>query len=712
MDRIARFLVHRSERVIAITIILTLVSVGMLFRLKLNADVTQFLTSGNDRGEAWVALQDKYDTADPINVLVTLPEGETISDKQALISLVELRDRLAEVDGVATVGSIVPDVNPVSGAPITPEAIAAIPDAMLGAFLSQNPVADLLVSDDGRHTLMVAVPSGDPVKVARAVTAVEAPEGVEVDFSGNPAIFATVIDMIGWFLLVIPPTVIILLLLTFFANIGDRRLTILSIIPALFGALWTFGLIFGLGLEVDIVSMLVPIFVIVMGSADGLHFVTHYQEAAERTEDRVERVRSTLKQVGVPMILTTISTAAGFLSLLVAGVQPIRELGVFTAIGIGFAGVISFFFLPALLSRLDIQPKHHTAILGPRVTTVIKAMAKRRWIAAALSVGLIAFSAVFIPRLTVDSDQLFFIKDNHPLRQSFNKTAEIFGGATPLIGEFVFTPDGGTDQLSALASVEREFEQLPGVRTVFSPADLVGKVPAAQLEGVLDGTVQLPLGSMASEDGLRFIVFPGPFQTEDLHTWMDFADASPSIRTLTGMPVLWDEIARLVLRAQVGSLIAAYFLVALMLYFSYRKLRQTMVALAPLVLTTATLLGFISASGIELNLVTAIASSIVIGVGIDYSIHFVAAIDYARPDGDGYVLRALDASGRPIIANALGIAVALTALWMSPLKIHPEVSQIMWVSMTTAALTALIVIPALLPRAGMREPIPQQELPT
>jgi predicted RND superfamily exporter protein len=701
VDRIARFLVQHSRRVVAVTAIISLVSVGMLFRLKLNADVTQFLTSGNARGEAWLALQEKYNTADPINVLVTFPAGETIDSKQALVGLVELRDRLAAVDGVSQVGSIIPDVNPITGTPITAQTIEAIPDAMIGTFLSQNPVADLLVSDDGTHTLMVAVPSAEPVKVARAVSDIEPPDGLTLDFSGNPMIFATVIDMIGWFLLVIPPTVILLLLLTFFANIGDRRLTILSILPAFLGALWTFGLIFGLGREVDIVSILVPIFVIVMGSADGLHFVTHFQEASERTDDRVERVTSTLRQVGVPMILTSVSTAAGFLSLLVTDVQPIMELGVFTAIGIGFAGVISFFFLPALLSRLEIRPRHHAAILGPRVTSVVKALARPRWVAAVLSIGLIAFAAVFVPRLHVDSDQLFFIKQDHPLRQSFNLTAEVFGGATPLIGEFAYDPTAGPGQLSSLAALEREYEQLPGIRTVFSAADLVDKVPAEQLGAVLNGSASLPLGTMASSDGLRFIVFPGPFTTEELRSWLTFADTHPEIRVLTGMPVLWDEIARLVLRAQIGSLIAAFVLVFLMLLISYRKLRQTLVALAPLVLTTGTLLGFIAASGIQLNLVTAIASSIVIGVGIDYSIHFVAAINYARPAGPGYVLRAIDGAGRPIIANALGIAVALSALWLSPLKIHPEISMIMWVSMTTAALTALLVIPALMPRDGM-----------
>lgn len=699
MDRIARLLVHHSKQVLAVTGILTLVAAGMFFRIRLNADVTQFLTSGNPKGEAWVALQDKYDTSDPINVLVTLPEGQTFTDKEALTALVELRDRLASVDGVASVGSILPDTNPLTGQAITADTIRALPDVAIGQFLASNPLADLLVN--GRNTLMVVVPSDDPVTVARHVLDVAPPDGLDVSFSGNPVIFATVIDMIGWFLLVIPPIVVGLLLAIFFATVGDRKLVAVSIVPALLGAIWTFGLIFGLGLEVDIVSILVPIFVIVMGSADGLHFVTHYQQQVEETDDPVERVASTLRQVGVPMILTTISTAAGFLSLMVTGVQPIEELGLFTAIGITFAGIISFFALPALLSRFDVQPKHHRAVLGRRLPAVLKALVVRRWVAPVLSLGLIAFAVIFIPKLQVDSDQLFFIKDNHPLREAFDKTEEVFGGATPLVGEFVFDPSMDTAQLANLADIERQMEQLPGIRRVFSAADLAGKVPPAQLEQVLAGSGDLPLGKLASADGLRFVVFPADFTTDDLHGWIDFADATPEIRVLTGMPILWDEIARLVVRAQIWSLVAAYALVGLMLLVAYRNLRQTLVALAPLVLTTGTLLGFISASGIELNLVTAIASSIVIGVGIDYAIHFVAAIDYERAAGPGYVLRAIDLAGRPIVANALGIAVALTALWLSPLKIHPEISQIMWVSMTTAALTAIVVIPALLPRDGV-----------
>jgi predicted RND superfamily exporter protein len=209
---------------------------------------------------------------------------------------------------------------------------------------------------------------------------------------------------------------------------------------------------------------------------------------------------------------------------------------------------------------------------------------------------------------------------------------------------------------------------------------------------------------MASNNGLRFMVFPADFTTEDLETWVTFAENTPEILTLTGMPIVWDEIARLVLNAQMTSIIVAFVLVALMLLIAYRNIKETIVALVPITLTIATVLGFISMSGINLNLVTAILSSIVIGVGIDYAIHYIAAINNARPQGDGYVLRAIDRAGRPIVANALGIAVAMTALWVSPLKVHSQVSMIMWVAMITSALTALVVIPMFLPRNSVRDP--------
>jgi len=700
VDRLARFIVGHSRQILAATAVISLLAVAMLFRMDFNADVASFVLEGNDTGETFSALQEKYATADPINVVAGLEEG-SFRTKEGLGKLVLLRDQLAAVDGVVEVASIVPDRNPITGAPLTAVDVATAPESAILALLDQNPVSRLLLDDEGQNTLLLVIPGDDALSVARRVADLTPPPGIEVTLSGNPVVFATVLDVLSLFLLIIPPIVIFLLVATFYATIGDLRLSVLAILPAGLGSLWTFGLIFGLGREVDIVTVIVPIFVIVMGSADGLHFVTHFQE--ETGADSVSRVRSALQEVGTPMILTTISTAAGFLSLLITDVQPIRQLGLFTAVGIVFAGIISFFALPALISRIQVEPKHHRALLGPRLIRGLKTLVRTRTPAIVLTGAILIFAAVFVPQLEVDSDQLFFFKDNDPIRQAFEKTEELFGGATPLVGEFVFDPSAGPGQLAQIRAASDALEQQSGIREVFSIADLADALPPEQLQAVLTEQVALPVGDLVSEDGLRFLVFPADFTTDDLQSWLAFADESDQIRVLTGMPVVWDEIARLVLQAQVGSVIVAYILVAAMLAVAYRRLWETIVSLVPITLTILTVLGFVAASGIQLNLLTAVVSSIVIGVGIDYSIHYIAAIDYARPAGDGYVLRAIDRAGRPIVANALGIAIALSALWLSPLKIHSQVSMIMWVAMITAALTALLVIPAMLPRSGVRD---------
>ena len=699
MDRIARFIVHRSRVVLAITALISLLAVAMLFRMSFNADVSSFIVEGNATGEEFAALQAKYATTDPINVVASLPEGEAFTTSENVALIAELRDELLTVEGVEAVAAVVPEENPLTGSALDPDTIRGAPDALVVSLIADNPVSDLLVSEDGRHTLVFVSPGDDPTATARRVTDV-AVAGLDLTFSGNPVVFASVLDLLSWFLLIIPPIVIALLVAVFFSTIGSLRLSVMALIPAALGSLWTFGLIFALGYRVDIVTVIVPIFVIVMGSADGLHFVTHFQEQAA-DEDSVTRVRSALSEVGVPMILTTISTAAGFLSLLVTDVQPIRQLGLFTAVGITFAGLISFFSLPAAISHVTIQPRSSKAILGNSVTTGIKRAVRTRAPAIVIVTALVAFGVWGIPQLAVNPDQLFFFKDDDPVRLAFEKTEEIFGGATPLIGEFRFDPSDPQSSIIAAQRASEELESLSGVRTVFSIASLAGTVAPEQIEAVIAGAVELPLGPMATQDGLRFLLLPSAFSTADLEGWLAYAETSDAVVALTGMPVVWDEIARLVLNAQATSLVVAYVLVIVMLVIAYRNLRETLVSLVPITLTLVALLAFIAVSGIQLNLLTAVISSIVLGVGIDYAIHYIAAITHARPDGAGYVNRAIDKAGRPIVANALGIAIALTALWLSPLKVHSQVSMIMWVAMLTAAATTLIVIPAFLPRASV-----------
>ncbi len=411
MERIAHFVVHRSKVALALTGLLTVSSVVALFFLQINADVASFIYEGSEAGQELLELQEKYDSGDPVNAVVVLEDG-SFTDPATLADLARLTEEYAAIDGVNSIVSIVPATNPMTGQEITPDQIESAPAMVIEQVLAANPMAQLILSPDTDATMMMI---DAPDAEVDEITAVEVPGGADVYYSGNPVIFASVLDQISWFLLVLPPVIVGLLVGVFYLTIGDRRLAIMSLIPAFLGALWTFGLLSAAGRAIDVVTIIVPIFVIVMGSADGLHFVTHFQSEADNP-DPVARVTSALRHVGVPMILTTVSTAAGFLSLVFTDVRPIQQLGAFTAIGITFAGIISFFSLPAIISHLTITKPKRPPVIGPRAVALLKRGVRSRVPAVVLSVGLLAFASWGIPQLEVDSDQLFFFKDDDPVR--------------------------------------------------------------------------------------------------------------------------------------------------------------------------------------------------------------------------------------------------------------------------------------------------------
>lgn len=701
MNAVARFVVGRWRVVLAVTGLVTLAALAMLPRVSFDVDVTSFLTESSDEGRAFAALQERYGATEPIMVLLERAGGGSFTDREGMALVARAREALASLDPVASVGSFLPTELPLVGE-VTAERIEALPPLLL-APLASAPGADLLLGPDGLTTLVVVTPRGDPVTAARRVMDAPLPEGLDATFAGNPVVYAEVLDLLSWFLLAIPPTVFALLIVVFTATLGSPRLAALALLPAVLGSVWTFGALFGLGLEVDLVTVIVPVFVIVMGSADGLHFVAHLQDAAARGLSRTDRVASALREVGVPMILTTVSTAAGFLSLVATGVRPLAQLGAFVALGIGLAGVVSFFALPALMTRLDLAPPRHA--LGRRLTAGVRRAAARRWTAWALVLPLVLFAAVFGPRLTVTADPLFFFPEDHPVRDGFTRVAEAFGGATPLFGEFAFDPGVPPEpQLAAIRAASRDLEALPGVRRVISLADVLPQVPESRREALLGGDRELPFGPMASDAGLRFVFLPGPYGPDDVAAWRRAASDEPLVRILTGTPILFSSLSRDIARAQALSLALAFALVALLLWFTYRRSGRALLALAPITLTVAVVLGFVAARGIHLNLITVIASSIVIGVGIDYAIHLIAAIEHARrqrPDEPGWVLRGLDAASRPILANALGVAIGLTALQLSPLRPHHQISSLMWVAMLVAAAATLVLIPAAFPREAV-----------
>jgi len=204
------------------------------------------------------------------------------------------------------------------------------------------------------------------------------------------------------------------------------------------------------------------------------------------------------------------------------------------------------------------------------------------------------------------------------------------------------------------------------------------------------------LETWVSDDGFRMMIRTEKLESVDMEELESFVAGQPDIRLITGMPVLFDEMNQLVAQSQIRSLGLALVLVFIMLWVTLRRFRAAVIGLIPIIITIAAILGMLVISKFHLNMLTANMSAIAVGVGVDYSIHLISGIYYFRRRGMGRgesVNAALSTVSRPVLANAFGLAIGLSILFFSPLRIHMQVATVMWVAMVVSSLAALLLIP-------------------
>lgn len=204
------------------------------------------------------------------------------------------------------------------------------------------------------------------------------------------------------------------------------------------------------------------------------------------------------------------------------------------------------------------------------------------------------------------------------------------------------------------------------------------------------------LETWVTEDGLRMMISTEDLDLLDIAELDEFVAEHPEIRLISGMPVLFDEMNQLVVRSQIRSLGLALVLIFIMLLVTLRRFKAALVALIPIVITVTAIMGMLVISGFHLNIMTANLSAIAIGVGVDYAIHLISGIYYFRRQGldsAGAVDSALVSLSRPILANAFGLAIGLSILFFSPLRIHIQAATVMWVAMVISSTAALLLIP-------------------
>ncbi len=714
MKRIAGFIYDHAKLIIVLVVVLNLVSLASLFRFNLDTDFLAFFSKGNPKADEYHQLNAKYQSGETISVLI---EGDgSLLDKESLLEVFHLQNQIEAIDGVAKVQGFIPP-EMIAGAGVTGVDEAFIEeqyDTLRDFIENRYFLTDQFLTEDGRNGVLIASLAVDTPadKVIDSLTELGEDSPLSLSLAGNEVIKDTIWGYLITILCILPPCAIVLVLLVFRYVLKSFRFTILSMIPAWFAALWTFGTIFWSGQDLNLLTVLSPLFILVMGSAYGLHYTSHFLDNINTYTDRRELTIATLRMVGTPIFLATITTMAGFASLAWTEVVPMRHMGIFVTLGIGYAGFIALFFLPAVLSRSKLTAKAPQAKDAWLNNFVLKA-SRQRVLVSVIFAAILVVSVVYIPRLHVESNTLAYFKESSEIRQTFAHIEKSFGSAIPLTGE-IASAQGQAALLDAafaneVLEIERELESLPGIKSAFSVFDLlVGINNMATGENaypsnpaftrmMLSQISSQEMGSWASDDGFKMIVKTEGLDSEDIeHLDRFVSEHSDTIRIITGMPVLFNEMNKLVIRSQIQSLGLALVLIFIMLWVTLRRITAALAGLLPIALTIGAIMGMLSITGFHLNMMSANLSAISIGVGVDYSIHLLSGIYYYRTRGmnrEESVNAALATVSRPVLANAFGLAIGLSALFFSPLRIHTQAASVMWVAMVVSSMAALLLVP-------------------
>ena len=552
----------------------------------------------------------------------------------------------------------------------------------------------------------------------------------------GPAVAETTLgEMVLRDLLVLVPIMVVTIMLLLYFSLKSLGGVVIPLAEAVIVLIWVFGAMGWTGVPVTLVTTILPVVLMAIAITDELHLLERVQVYVRVDSPRVATEKA-LKDVGRPILVTSVTTALGFLSFLGASVIPLQQFGIFMSFGILLALVLSFSWIPALivslprswLSRHVVSDGSLTQV-EPPVSGVRNAIANRPGIAFAAGVVAVAIGLPGISRLQVQDAWLDNFAPDAPLVTAERLFNDAFWGSYrfDLVIEgdrdFFYSPAGAelVEQVVELAS------GAPHVGGVMSYLDPLGDVALALGEdGPLSKVSPLRLADIAvvaemgeNRLGLRQLVTDAGESTRVRL----FANQSTYVRAQR----VWDHLeARLpqlmrnysatyhysgelpdalavvdaIVWNQLRSIGWALLTVVASLVLLFRLGRGALVAMVPVLSALVMVFGGMGYAGIPLGIATSMFGALTVGIGVDFGVHFLHR--YQNERRRGLTPRAatgavMGTTGRVLNWNATVLALGFLVLTFSNLAPNFNLGLLLSAAILLCYASALCFLPRLLP---------------
>jgi predicted RND superfamily exporter protein len=255
----------------------------------------------------------------------------------------------------------------------------------------------------------------------------------EVYVTGIPVISATINEAMRDDLAVLVPLVILVVLVVLFFSFRNFQGVLLPLLTVIISAVWSIGAMPLFSIKLSVVSTVLPVILVAVGSAYGIHVLAHYlEERAARAldfESHRALVIDVTRRVAKPVFLAALTTFAGFLSFCFTTVLPIREFGFFASFGVLASLAIALTVIPSLLIIRGPRPfplrnKKESGFFSAFVSFCLKKKS-----VLAICVLVIIVSVIGASKLVIDNEFIAYFGKDTDIYKSDVFVREVFGGS-------------------------------------------------------------------------------------------------------------------------------------------------------------------------------------------------------------------------------------------------------------------------------------------
>jgi predicted RND superfamily exporter protein len=578
-------------------------------------------------------------------------------------------------------------------------------------------------------------------KIKSAVTPLVDASNFEVFFSGSPVVNIEISKIMEKDNKRYFPMIIGLITIILYILFGSLWAPLLSLSVAIITIISTFGLMYLLGITLNIVTTVLPIFIITIGVTDAIHVLSE----TEQNDGRISKNEAIILKVTKlfrAMLLTSITTALGFFSLSYTEISNIRDFGIMVGISSLIAFVVSVTVLPAMMSKINFRPS--TSSRPFRLFSLIEQLAMKQTPKKcfALISLLVFFAAAGSSLFYVDQQNLNSFSAHSKIRYDDKMINQVLGGTVP-VNIWLKSEDQNGVLTPEVLRVIEQFEHTAKQHDIVGyTVSIAGFIQ--QINDVLFPENKSAAASSLSREMISqylFLLESGP--SRDLESVLEIGQYNETrivIMSRTDgskdLQVLLDDLTEVakslpasvsyqfagygnmnavaageIVNGQLSSIFISVVGLITIISLIYRSLSLGLIAIFPLSMSLIVMFGIMGFLSIPLDIGSSLVCGIALGIGIDYSIHIIEAFKRnftANRPTQQIIENALSEVSFPILTSAFTISAGFAILLFSEFQPIFNLGLLVSITMLISAFSTLFIVPILLSFTKYSTPIIKQ----